>query len=266
MKTFYVNNRNNTSADTLLALGWADLLQSVCKHLGRPDEEIILQHRGGSYEITLSRELREEQLLSDTWFPLLEPLLSAKQDERQAKKGRVLQDGFMYDEQREKWAQFFQQRKKGNDRELAALRRDGRRLEWPHYQAINMMKVPDTFNEIVLRWRGLTAQQQWLTIGLLFRLFSQQENDVEGAGKEWERLAKEQGIERQATVTAVQVINPTTGKGSNTPKSDHLTSKGLDSFWLLELLKFRGFLLGAAPYVLKGSKDRKTYVIQPATV
>src|SRR5579883_2095883 len=49
-------------------------------------------------------------------------------------------------------------------------------------------------------------------------------------------------------------------------QSDHLTSAGLDSFWLLELLKFKGFMLGAAPYVLKGSKDRKTYVIQPATV
>src|SRR6266700_7917282 len=127
MKTFYVNNRNNTSADTLLALGWADLLQSVCKHLGRPDEEIILQHRGGSYEITLSRELREEQLISDTWFPLLEPLISAKQDERQGKEGRALQDGFMYDREREKLAQLIQQRKKGNDRELAKLRGDGPR-------------------------------------------------------------------------------------------------------------------------------------------
>ena len=149
---------------------------------------------------------------------------------------------------------------------MATLVRDAPRPELGHYQAINMMKVPDTFNEIVLRWQALSGAQQSLAIVLLLRLFSQQENDVEAACKEWEQLAQKQGLERKATVTAVQVINPTTGKGSNTPKSDHLTSTGLDNFWLLELLKFKGFLLGAAPYVLRGSKDRKTYVVQPATV
>ncbi len=278
MKTFYVNRSTNTSADTLLALGWAEMLQAVCKALGWPDETIVLHHRHGSNEITLSRELREEQLISDRGIPLLAPLISAKQDERQAKKGRTLQDGFNYDREREKQKQLAEQRKRleprlrtpdafwNSEPELEKLRKEGPRPELAHYQAINMMKVPDTFNEIVLRWQNLSVQQQWLTIGLLFRLFSQPENDVEAARKDWEKLAKEQGIEHKAMVTAVQVINPTTGKGSNTPKSDHLVSGGLDSFWLLELLKFKGFMLGAAPYVLRGSKDRKTYVIQPATV
>ncbi len=41
---------------------------------------------------------------------------------------------------------------------------------------------------------------------------------------------------------------------------------GLDSFWLLELLKFRGFMIGAAPYLLTGSKDRKTFVVLPEKV
>lgn len=275
---FFVNRSANTSADTLVALGWADMLQTICKQLGRPGEQILLSYQSGSYEVTLSRELREEQLISDTWIPFLDPLISAKQDERQAKKGRTLQVGFDYDDQREKQKHLAAQRKLlephlrspdafwSSDPELAKLRRDGPRAELAQYQAINMMKVPDTFNAIVLRWQGLSVQQQWLTIGLLFRLFSQEENDVEATCKDWERLAKEQGIERKATVTAVQVINPTTGKGSNTPKSDHLNSGGLESFWLLELLKFKGFMLGSAPYVLKGSKDRKTYVIQPAHV
>ncbi len=275
---FFVNRSADTSADTLRTFGWAAMLQEVCNKLGRPDEEIVLQFQNGSYEITLQHELREAQLISDTWMPFLDPLISAKQDERQAKKGRTLQDGFDYDDQREKQKQMVAQRKLldprlrspdafwSSDPELTKLRKNGPRPELAHYQAINMMKVPDTFNAIVLRWRGLSPQQQWLTIGLLCRLFSQPENDVEAACKDWERLAKEQGLERKATVTAVQIINPTTGKGSNTPKSDHLTSGGVDSFWLLELLKFKGFMLGTVPYVLKGSKDRKTYVIQPAKV
>ncbi len=38
------------------------------------------------------------------------------------------------------------------------------------------------------------------------------------------------------------------------------------NFWLLELLKFKGFLEGAAPQVIKESKDRKTYVLQPKEI
>lgn len=40
MSTFYVNISNNTSADTLLALGWAALLDDVCTRLGIP----VVQH------------------------------------------------------------------------------------------------------------------------------------------------------------------------------------------------------------------------------
>src|SRR5438067_1804173 len=98
---------------------------------------------------------------------------------------------------------------------MANLVIDEPRSDLEHYKAINMMKVPDTFNEIVLHWQGMSAQQQWLTIGLLFQLFSQPENDVEAARKAWEKLAKEQNISGKTLVTAVQVVNPTTGKGAN---------------------------------------------------
>jgi hypothetical protein len=263
---FFVNLSADTSADTLVALGWASLLKTVCHHLGRLDEEILIQRQGDSYAISLSRELRVEQLISDQVIPFLDLILTAKQREKLAQKGLTCLDGFDYEEQRKKQSQFFEQRKKSKEREMGNLVIDEPRPDLVHYQAINMMKVPDTFNEIVLHWQGMSAQQQWLTIGLLYQLFSQPENDVEAARKAWEKLAKEQNITGKTLVTAVQLVNPTTGKGANAPKSDKLTSGGLDSFWLLELLKFKGFMLGAAPYTLRGSKDRKTYVIQPARV
>jgi hypothetical protein len=154
----------------------------------------------------------------------------------------------------------------GKDDRLEALLKNGPRPELAQYMAINVMKVADTFNEIILRWRELTVEQQWQTIRILFDLFSQQQNDIPQARKSWEQLAKEQQIPGKSTVTAVQVINPATGKGSNVTKGNRIANGGLDSFWLLELLKFKGFMIGSAPYVLKGSKDRKTYVIVPRIV
>jgi hypothetical protein len=278
MKTSYVNKISATSADTLLAIAWAELLRLVLRHLDKPGKGVLIRNIGDSFEVTLPRELCEEDLLSEQTIPFLEPLISAKQDERQSKKGRVLRDGFDYDREREKQQQLIAQLKSlrpelrtpearlRHEPELEAILSDGPRPELPHYQAINMLKVPDTFNDIVLRWQSLSATQQWLAIALLWRLFSQRENDIAGAMKTWEKLAKDQGIEGKTMVTAVQVINPTTGKGSNVTKSNRLSNGGLESFWLLELLKFKGFMIGAAPYVLKGSKDRKTFVILPQKV
>jgi hypothetical protein len=275
---FFINRAAGTSADTLLALGWADLLRRALQTLGKPHAGIVICDTGPSFEVTLPVPVQEEELTGERKLPFLELLISAKQDERQAKKGRTLQDGFNYDKAREKQTQLIANLKQlppalrrpearfQKDPQLAAVLKDGPPSELPHYQAINMLKVPDTFNEIVLRWQSLSAPQQWLALHLLCLLFSQQVNDVEAAIRQWTSLAREQEITSKALITAVQVINPTTGKGSNSSKSNRLSVGGLESFWLLELLKFKGFMLATAPYVIKGSKDRKTYVILPAKI
>jgi hypothetical protein len=277
-QTFYINREAATSADTLLAIGWAELLRRALQTLGKPSEGILISNTGPSFEVTLPAPVQEEELMSEKPLPLLELLMSAKQDERQAKKGRTLQDGFDYDGQREKQSVLIANLKQlppalrrpearfQKDPQLVAVLKDGPRPELAHYQTINMLKVPDTFNEIVLRWQSLAPMQQWLALHLLCQLFSQKTNDIGAAMQRWDKLAKEQSIAIKAPITAVQVINPTTGKGSNSSKSNRLSIGGLESFWLLEMLKFKGFLLGAAPYVIKGSKDRKTYVILPAQV
>lgn len=277
-QTFYVNRKASTSADTLLALGWAELLRRALQTLGKTAEGILINNAGSSFEVALPEPVEEEELMSEKPLPLLDLLMSAKQDERQAKKGRTLQDGFDYDGEREKQRRLIENLKQlpphlrrpearfQKDPQLAAILKDGPRPELAHYQAINMLKVPDTFNEMILRWQGLSAEQQWLTLRQLCYLFAQKINDVEAAKQSWEQFAQQQGITGKALMTAVQVINPTTGKGANSSKSNRLAVGGLESFWLLELLKFKGFMLGAAPYTVKGSKDRKTYVILPARI
>lgn len=278
-QTFYINRESATSADTLLTIGFADLLRRALSIAGlRGGKGILMRNTGPTFEVKLSAPVRAEDLWSTQPLPLLDPLISARQDERQAKKGRVLQDGFDYDAQREKQAQLLANLKQlpphlrrpearfQPDPQLAAVLKEGPRLEWEHYKAINMLKVPDTFNEIVLHWRNLSAEQQWCALHQLCLLFVQPVNDREVAITRWEKFAKEQGIKDKAMVTAVQILNPTTGKGANASKSNRLSVGGLESFWLLELLKFKGFMLGSAPYVIKGSKDRKTYVVLPAQV
>jgi hypothetical protein len=106
-----------------------------------------------------------------------------------------------------------------------------------------------------------------LVITLLLHLFRNPFNDIPEAITTWQQLAKEAGIKGNALVSALQIINPTTGKGANRAKASGAPTAGnQDNFWLLELLKFRGFMEGAAPLVVKNSDDRKTYIMQPKII
>src|SRR5579859_6427621 len=91
---FFINREAGTSADTLLALGLADLLQRALHVLCKTHEGILICNTGPSFEVTLPASLQEGDFANTSKLPLLELLLSVKQDERQAKKGRTLQDGF----------------------------------------------------------------------------------------------------------------------------------------------------------------------------
>lgn len=267
---FYVNKTSGTAADTLLAIGFAKLLQIVLYRSGKTSKGITIRDIGPSYEIRLPVEITASDLERLTPFTLIHPLLS----EKQKKKGQIMLDAFDYQEQMEISKTYFA-RLKDLPPHLRTPEARWRKAEYPalaaiqepdkylgHYQVINQMKIASSFNELAQRWSALDTLQR-LYIHLLLRLFSQPENDVEEAIISAQVLAKEHGLKGKVEVTALQIVNPTTGKGANRPKASTLAEGNQDGFWLLELLKFVGFFLAAAPYVVRGSKDRKTYVLQP---
>lgn len=159
-QTFYVNREASTSADTLLAIGWAELLHRALHALGKPREGILISDTSPSFEVTLPEPVEEEELMHEKPLPLLDLLMSAKQDERQAKKGRTLQDGFDYDGECKKQKLLIANLKQlpphlrrpearfQKDPQLAKVLKEGPDEELAHYQAINILKASDTFNEI----------------------------------------------------------------------------------------------------------------------
>ena len=270
---FYINKTGGTAADTLLAVGFAALLRTVLKRSGKTSKGITIRDIGPSYEIRLPTAITESDLERLTPFALIRPLLS----EKQKKLGQIMPNAFDYQEKMEISKTYYARLKdlppqlrtpqarlrKAEYPALAAIQEPDKQLG--HYQAINQMKIASSFNELALRWSALGTLQP-LHIHLLLALFSQPENDVEGAIAAAQAIAKEHGLKGKAEVTALQIVNATTGKGANRPKASTLAEGNQDGFWLLELLKFVGFLIAAAPYVVRGSKDRKTYVLQPHIV
>jgi len=275
MSSYFIEKTSDTSADTLLAVGFAELLRNVLQEQHRPSAGIVIRDAGPYYQVDTPTELEAGALQKLSPFAMLAALKTEKYVDKQATDGYRLRC-FDYQREREKSTAFYEKLKKlpaQLRRPEALARMDDNpvlaELIPPspllgHYQAINQMKIASSFNELAQRWFYL-KELQGLHVQILLELFSEPDNDLERAVQACKQLATEHGLKKDMFVTALQILNPTTGKGANATKARELTRSigNQDSFWLLELLKFVGFIDAAAPYIIQGSKDRKTYVLQP---
>jgi len=273
-KHFFVEKVSDTSADASLAMGLASLLGDIQLKLYETQEGIELRDAGPYFEVALLHSVEASRLPSLSSVSVVLPLASEKQRDKVKKGGKTL-DGFDYDGEISRSKSYREQLSKlppwlrtpdarlKKAPELMEIISEEPDTRLAHYQAISSMKIASSFNELAVRWSELTNEQRQLHVALLLTLFAQPENDVAAVIAAWQKMAKEQGLAGKALVTALQIVNPTTGKGANRAKASELTIGNQDSFWLLELLKFRGFMEAAAPLVIKESKDRKTYVLSP---
>ena len=277
MNAYYIDKTSNTSADTQLAIGFASLLRAVLLDLKKPAKPIVIRDAGSAYKVEIPVVITNVDLQKLRPFTLVRPIVTPTQLKNQQKQGKEL-DGFDYEGFQEDARTYYEKIKKLPTKYRtpeARLSPEFRQLpdivppvaELAHYQAIQQMKIAGSFNELALRWQTLEELQRE-HISILLTLFQQPGNDIPAAIESWQNLASEHKdkLKGKVSTTQLQIVNPTTGKGSNRPKSAGLLEGNPNNFWLLELLKFLGFMDAAAPFVLQGSEDRKTYVLQPKVI
>ncbi len=272
--TYFIDKTTSTFADTLLAIGFAAFYARLCEIQHGDKEGVLLQDRGTCYIVSSPLLIDVAQFSTQDLKDLLIvlPLDSGRQREKQQKKGEQQAiDGFNYDAQMDQSRSYYGQRgkrgadwQKSGDQSQEDLGPPDARLG--NYQAIVQMKVAGSFNELALRWDRLTPEQKRVHVALLLRLFNKPVPDVAEAMKEWRELAQKHDIKGSVTASALQIVNPTTGKGANRSKASVLTVGNQDSFWLLELLKFFGFMEGAASLPVQDEDDRKTFTFLPKLI
>jgi hypothetical protein len=274
--TYHVDKSSGTSADTLLAVGFARMLQTILNQLGRGSEadKIWVCDEGSRYAIELPNAIGDDDLAKLNILSFVQHLDTASQS---TKLGAHYGAGFPYDEQREIRNTYREKRKElpasarspdailRSDPALEALRPYEPSTLLPVYLVISQMKTAPSFNEPVIRWRELSPALLHKHVRLLLDLFSACPNPLADTIATWKLLAKEHGL-GDAEMTMLQVINPTAGKGATRVKADALTIGNLSAFWPLELLKFAGFFALAHPQVIANAKDRKTYIVRPKRI
>ncbi len=274
-RLYYIDKVNDTFSDALLAVGFAKVLQEIQRRV-RKSSSITIQDAGSCYIVESSTLVTPEDLQHLPKFSFVRPVntkpKAIKEDEQEGgselSSKSTFENGFDYEQQKEISRNYYAALKEFRGVPDVQAKLEERGIVKPdpqlgHYQAIVQMKIASTFNDLTQRWDALgELQRDYLDV--LFTLFQTPDNDIDAALDACQTLVKRAKLKQAVTSTAIQIINPTTGKGANRAKANGVSSgDNIDGFWLLELLKFAGFLVIAAPYTVQGSKDRKTYVLQP---
>ncbi len=279
-KVFYSDNDTDTPADALKAVGLAEVLRAWLERLERPDARVTIKDHGGYYEILLPSALEMEdigQIQGPFTVGRGKKLIKKPTEKEKAKAGGAVKplDGFSYEEEREKASAYFAQIKKLSAAERQRFRANPQ--EFPDvgsppdpdlglYVCLNHFKVADAYNGLCAQWEAQDAIRFQANLALVLEAFSQHPNATAAAAERWDRLVKEGRLSGKGDVTLLQIVNPASGKGGNTPKANGLGIGNLDGFWLIEYLKFVGFFTIAAPLTVQKSKDRKTYVLHPMAI
>jgi hypothetical protein len=278
---FYSDNNTGTPADALKAVGLAEVLAAWLDRLGR-DSKVIIKDKGGYYELSLSEgvslELQDiEQVKGPFAAGRGKKLIKKLTEKEKAKTGGAARpvDGFPYEERREQASAYFAQRNKLSPAERQRFRTNPEEfpdigpapdLDLGLYVCLNHFKVSEAYNTLCQQWEAPDTLSFQANLALVLEAFAQHPNAIDAAAERWDALVKEGRLSGKGDVTLLQVVNPASGKGGNTPKANGIGMGNLDGFWLIEYLKFVGFFTIAAPLLVQKSKDRKTYVLHPMRV
>lgn len=266
---WYIDKLSGSLADSLVVHGFAQLLLELSRQ--RPHDNshftIRIQDRGPCYCITC------DPPLSTTWLAQMQQPLTPIPLIITDKNRKILNDvpyenRIDYEVQKLRRGNYLASlaTQKILNNELGASPAIALpHLDWEVFRAINPAALPG-YNGLITAW-AKTAPKQTEILTLLFDLFSQFPNDFAQAERSYRAIDKANGWDIQAKPRALQLFNPDQGKGQNRPKANILAMEGVESrLWLVEFLKVIGLYYGGITRTLRGTRDRKTYILAPITM
>lgn len=273
---FYVDKSTLTFSDALVAFGLATLLKAIIHEAGSR-ADVRMEDQGGYYLLSCDPGIDDAWLARFTGTPLILAPVVRTFKNRDKLPDTLPPHGIVdYEEVRDHRNLYWEARKNlplEARKALARGEQDHPALfalpgepdpDWDIYRALNPAGLIG-YNSLMAQWWESQAILPQL-LDLLFRMTSATPNDVDAAEDEWKKLARSEKLAGSAQATAGQLYNPAQGKGQNRAKADNLSMGNVKTFWLLEFLKAVGFYRAGFTRLLKGTKDRKTYVVAPQNI
>lgn len=253
MKTFTVPRTQGTYADTLQALGLARLLR-VLGPAGRGKVTLCFDASTDAFVLTPTHEIA---VPTGTPPELYEYIKTDKDTAPPA-------EYYDYDREKERRQNFFKWRennKKAKPQEIPEdlVPREGYTL----YSSLVDMLKPMNTSGYAAAHRELKSERFGAHIQIALSAFEDEGVPLAKAEAGLKQLLKGNKVNE---VSIVQIFNPMTGKGMNSPKANTIGMGQEKAPLILEALKYSGWFIGAVAVTPKGSKDLKVLVAQPAEI
>ena len=277
-QTLFIDKSSGTFADPLLAYGLAVVVNDVLKRTGeRGQPSVCLNDHGAYYRLDCAPGLDDARLSAAPAPYMPTQVIRTRKNAAKLPPDLPPQTIVDYEAERDKRNVFFEIRKNlskeakialargDNHSELVALRGQEPHPDWDIFQAVNTPASCIGYNKLMTQWWAIQESLPQVLV-LLRDLFAQTPNDLDVAVATWKKLCKVHGWGIKTTTTALQIYNPSQGKGQNQTKANKLSMGNVSGFWLLEWLKAVGFYHAALTKQMRGVKDRKTYVLAPSEI
>lgn len=254
---FYVDKTSQTFADILIAFGLARIVDELLREQTKGGRNVLIEDRGPYYQLTCTPALERTTVeAAHELFPI-KVIATAKNKSKLP--ADLLSDLMVdYEQERERVSLFFAARRSGGNGSTSP---PSPHQHWDIFRAINPGTLPG-YNSMMLTWWTIRQAHPQVLL-LLLDLYSTTPNDYESAENRWKEFDKEHGWGIKAQATCQQLYNPDQGKGQNRAKADALSIGNLGALWLAEWLKAVGFYQAALTRLMRGTKDRKTFVVAP---
>ncbi|KKM10611.1 hypothetical protein SY88_13180 [Clostridiales bacterium PH28_bin88] len=255
MKVFKIPKATQTYADTLFALGVADLVLSLA------EGDVTVKDAGSGYEIIPAVELDQESVSQMPISPGY-PYLKVKQDSNAPQVGEVID----YDQEKQIeqiYREFVEVRQKGkNSGRNQPVNLDVEdepprpRHDLQVLKTINALRASDAYSKMYRAVEGCTE------IGILVGNRLQHLAELSTGS-----YAHDEPATLTSTASTLQLFNPISGKGVHRPKPDgtsvaQFPKKWVD--WFQEWMKYRGMQIGMSAY--RVGDDTKVMVLVPGDI
>lgn len=248
MKEFFVFKESGTFSDTIECLGLADILQKIFNKIDMINtHEILIEDKGGYFQITSDVDIREIEINKCEFFDFIPYIAKNKKDYNENRDYNPI------DYEREKEIRGIKYKNR-NDENVHPVR--------PDYDIIRMFANMEGYRKSFCNARAFKEHFSLLLTSILdfYSHFEANRSDLINIITS---NLKSKNIS-VVKISSLQDINPDKGKGANQPKANGIIPKGQSAFWLSQLIRFTGaWVCFISRYF---DKDIKTYALVPKLI
>lgn len=259
---FKVKKRTGTYSDTIEMFGLANLLNEIQSRADLSRPKLLIEDKSLYYELSVKPEITQELLNKLTYFPLFKYVIR--------EVGETFEeDYFNYPLQREykkerqalvqKAHQEFSGKEKLQQRnlrlkEIERIYEEEKKI-FPEFDVFSQIITPNNFIGFDKLYKNISQNKEQfpLIIKAILDYYSSVELDF--------RLKTLKSFED--SLTALQIYNPTTGKGQNKGKASGASAGPVKLNWICETMKVSGALSNMLCQLVKVGSSYDLKVIVP---